>query len=218
LNLRESFLGLAESYFVPYFPALDRITGDMKSSIFMYYIAFWMGKGNDKREGWVYKTQEELRRELNLSRYEQESVRKNLRMKGILEEKKMGVPSRLYFRINIDKAQEVWTNGFDLSHDEAYELAREISDTYSKELVRSAKNVGQALGNYISYRGILLERGAQCEVCGDLITEGPGIGGRNLQFHHVKAVASGGEHKAENIRIVHASCAGELEKIENPVC
>jgi len=92
---------------VAYYPKLAQAFGGVKEAIFLCQMLYWYGKQKDK-DGWIYKTQEEIKEETGLSRYEQENARKNLRRLGILQEKFKGIPRRLYFKINLDKVNELW--------------------------------------------------------------------------------------------------------------
>ena len=92
---------------VVYYPKLISVLGGLKEAAFICQLVYWIGKQRDK-EGWIYKTQKQIREETGLTRYEQETVRKNLKKLGILEEKYQGIPRKLYFRVNLAKLREVW--------------------------------------------------------------------------------------------------------------
>ncbi len=67
--------------------------------LFLSQAFYWHGRGADP-DGWFYKTQEEWEAETGMTRREQETARKILKDKGILEEKKQGIPCKLFYRIN----------------------------------------------------------------------------------------------------------------------
>lgn len=73
------------------------ITGALMLSQAIY----WSNR-TDNTEGWFYKTMEEWEAETGMTRSEQESARKKLVKIGVLQERKKGVPCRLYYRVNID--------------------------------------------------------------------------------------------------------------------
>ena len=50
-------------------------------------------------EGWFMRSQEEWTEETGLSRWEQETARRALRRAGLLEERRFGMPARLWFRV-----------------------------------------------------------------------------------------------------------------------
>ena len=64
--------------------------------------AIYWSKRTDNADGWFYKTMEEWASETGMTRSEQESARKKLVNAGVLEEKKKGVPCRLFYRVNMD--------------------------------------------------------------------------------------------------------------------
>ena len=92
---------------VAYYPKLTKITGGVKETIFLCQLLYWQGKQGSK-DGWIYKTQQEFTEETGLSRWEQETARKNLVRKGFLETKYSGIPRRLYFRLNIENINKAW--------------------------------------------------------------------------------------------------------------
>ena len=62
---------------------------------------YWASRTKDQ-SGWFYKTQQDWEEETGLTRYEQEGARKRLIEAGVLQEKKVGVPCRLWYRANIE--------------------------------------------------------------------------------------------------------------------
>ncbi len=75
------------------------VGGGACAGLFLSQAFYWTPRTKDA-DGWFYKTQQEWEEETALTRREQESVRKQLAAKNLLEEKKEGVPCRLYYRIN----------------------------------------------------------------------------------------------------------------------
>lgn len=69
--------------------------------IFLGQLLFWQGKGSKGK--WIYKTQAEMKDETCLSRRNQETARKKLIDKGIIEEKLMGVPAQLHYKVNLEE-------------------------------------------------------------------------------------------------------------------
>jgi hypothetical protein len=83
-----------------------RITGSVNAALFLSQAYYWANRTSDP-DGWFYKTQEEWTTETYLSRREQEQARKTLRQLGIVEEKLVGVPARLYYKINHQRTLEL---------------------------------------------------------------------------------------------------------------
>lgn len=67
---------------------------------------YWCKRTNDN-DGWFYKTADEWQEETGMTRNEQETARRRLRDLGILEEKRAGLPAKLYYRINTNKLVEL---------------------------------------------------------------------------------------------------------------
>ena len=77
------------------------IGGSANAGLFLSQAVYWSFRTDDP-EGWFWKTREEWKEETYLSRTEQETVRKTLKKAGFIEEKREGLPARLYFRINLN--------------------------------------------------------------------------------------------------------------------
>gem|GEM_PF-1272979 len=54
-------------------------------------------------EGWFWKKQQDWQAEIGLSRKEQETARRVLRDLGFIQERKVGMPARLAFRLDLDQ-------------------------------------------------------------------------------------------------------------------
>jgi hypothetical protein len=68
--------------------------------------AIWTTQGLDPAsDGWFMRSQEDWTEETGLSRWEQESARKALREAGLMQERRVGMPARLWFRVC---PQAVW--------------------------------------------------------------------------------------------------------------
>lgn len=62
---------------------------------------YWSQRTSDPN-GWFYKSMAEWEEEIGLSPGEQATARKRLVGAGVLQEKRQGIPCRLYFRVDID--------------------------------------------------------------------------------------------------------------------
>jgi hypothetical protein len=93
---------------VAYYPSLAKLLG-VKATVFICQLAYWHGKQADP-EGWIYKTSDELEEETGLSYYEQKSARKELRARGMLEEKYRRLDHQMYYRVLWDVLNEFWSS------------------------------------------------------------------------------------------------------------
>jgi hypothetical protein len=87
---------------VAYYPLFASVLKGVNPAIFICQFMYWHGKETDP-EGWIYKTVEQIREETGLSKDEQQTARRILRMKGLLEEKKKGLPPVNHYRVSWNK-------------------------------------------------------------------------------------------------------------------
>lgn len=98
---------------VAFYPSLVKALGDRNEAIFICQMAYWRGKGESK-DGWIYKSSDEIEQETSLTYKEQTNVRSGLKEKGILNENYARSEHNLYFKIDWDRVNEIWehfTNG-----------------------------------------------------------------------------------------------------------
>lgn len=91
---------------IAYRPALAKLFGGVTAEIFFEQIFYWQDKAENQELG-VYKTQADLEEETGLSRKEQETARKKLREIGVLIETHKRLEHRIYFKINMERLDEV---------------------------------------------------------------------------------------------------------------
>ncbi len=101
---------------VSYPPRLAECLGGVKEAIFMTHILWWKKHSED---GWVFRTRDDIERETGLSRWEQETARRNLRQLGVLREEYRGIPRRLFFYVDMGKLDEVWKSFIESSPEPA---------------------------------------------------------------------------------------------------
>jgi hypothetical protein len=96
---------LTQRYFW-YYPTLNQLTGGHKSALMLGMLIHWSRHYHNterhEREGWIWKTIEEWKRETGLSRHEQDAARARLLAMGLVEEQKRGMPARMYFKVRLD--------------------------------------------------------------------------------------------------------------------
>ncbi|MBD2472188.1 hypothetical protein [Nostoc sp. FACHB-145] len=93
---------------VAYYPKLVEVTGGVLPNLFLCQMYYWLGKQKNP-EGWIYKTQAEIEKETGLTRKEQETARKFLKARGLLQEKYTGCPRRLEFWLDKDALNQRWS-------------------------------------------------------------------------------------------------------------
>ncbi|HGJ5857435.1 MAG TPA: hypothetical protein ACHBZ1_16870, partial [Arsenophonus nasoniae] len=85
------------------------ITKSVTSALMLSQAIYWAkrGKTHSDGEAWFYKTQADWEEETGLSRREQETARKKLIGLGVMNEKRTGVPARIFFSIDFNKLEEL---------------------------------------------------------------------------------------------------------------
>lgn len=108
MRISELLEGIGTS--VQFYPDLVPITGSHNATTFLGQLCYWTGKER-KPDGWIYKTQEEWELETELSPKEQRVARKLLKQRGLIEDRFIGIPRRLEYRLiqeALDAAWEMW--------------------------------------------------------------------------------------------------------------
>ena len=83
---------------IAYQPIFVKLGAGVTGAVMLSQAVYWSKRTNN--DGWFYKTQEDWELETGLTRREQETARKKLKALGILEEKKQGVPCKVFYKIN----------------------------------------------------------------------------------------------------------------------
>ena len=90
---------------VSFHRCLVPITGGVTAAL-MLSQAIWTTQELDpESEGWFSRSQDQWTEDTGLSRWEQETARRALRKAGFLEERRAGMPSKLWYRVRPD---QVW--------------------------------------------------------------------------------------------------------------
>ena len=84
---------------VSFHRCLVPITGGVTAALLLSQ-AIWTTQGLDPAaDGWFMRSQDEWTAETGLSRWEQETARRALRRAGLLQERRFGMPAKLWFRV-----------------------------------------------------------------------------------------------------------------------
>lgn len=86
-----------------------KLTGSVTAALMLSQAFYWSKRTSDP-DGWFYKTQAEWEDETGMGRYEQEGARKALRRLAFWEEKREGVPAKLFYRINLSSLEGLLTD------------------------------------------------------------------------------------------------------------
>lgn len=104
-NSKNLILTLVGTPPIAFYRVFAELAGSAAGGLWLSQLIYWSDKGKDG-DGWIYKTQLEWQEETCLTRGEQESARYSLKKLGVLEEKKGGLPQRLFYRVNFEKLQQ----------------------------------------------------------------------------------------------------------------
>ncbi|WP_343548661.1 hypothetical protein [Ralstonia sp.] len=87
---------------------LARLAGSVKAGLMLSQALYWTARGPDivANDGWFYKTRHEWQKQTGMSRTEQETARRILRELGVFEERLIGMPRRMWFRIQLERLGE----------------------------------------------------------------------------------------------------------------
>jgi biotin operon repressor len=78
----------------------------LQAGILLSQLLFWHGKGI-RKDGYIFKTADEIRAELGMSRSNQETAIRQLKAHGIIDYKISQVPARRHFKVNLERLHEL---------------------------------------------------------------------------------------------------------------
>ncbi len=91
---------------VSFHRCLVSVSGGVHAALLLSH-AIWITQSLDTgADGWFFRSQAQWTEETTLSRWEQESARRSLRQAGLLEERRAGMPARLWFRVRLPAVWE----------------------------------------------------------------------------------------------------------------
>ena len=85
---------------VTFHRCLVTITGSVTAALMLSQAITWTETLAPESDGWFCKSQVEWSEETGLSRWEQQTARRVLRESNFIEERKWGLPAKLWFRVN----------------------------------------------------------------------------------------------------------------------
>lgn len=98
-------LATVSQRYVLVYPVLHAITGSAKAALMLSQMLFWTRTylaERPERGGWFWHTRQDWQTSTGLARYEQAYARSSLLAAGLIEEKLMGAPARMHFRVDLD--------------------------------------------------------------------------------------------------------------------
>jgi len=88
-----------------YHPSLAKMLGGVQAAVFLGMLLRWAGRGA-RRDGYIWKSMEEIANETALTRREQDAARGILRRLGIVKEKRAAIPPRVHFLLDGSRGEE----------------------------------------------------------------------------------------------------------------
>lgn len=82
------------------------VAGGITAALFLSYAGYACESLPADTDGWFTRTQGEWERDTGLTRREQETARRQLRERGLLDERRVGMPAVLGFRVNWRRLRE----------------------------------------------------------------------------------------------------------------
>lgn len=87
---------------VAYWPALAKRVGGVKAAVMLSQLLYWNGNAEVQgRDGWFYKSIEDMERETGLTKLEQQTARAVLEKRGIIQARLRGVPRVWHYRVDM---------------------------------------------------------------------------------------------------------------------
>jgi hypothetical protein len=105
MSLRLSDFIISVGRPVAVYPGLRKLTGSLASTVLLCQFLYWSDKTKD---GWFYKSSDELIEETSLSYEEQKAARVKLTGLGVIEEQYRRSEHKLYFRVKKDVLNSKW--------------------------------------------------------------------------------------------------------------
>lgn len=108
------------------------LTGSVNSALMLSQAIYWSGvlqKMPGREDGFFFKTSSEWQKETGLSVDEQATARRNLRRHSFWQEKKKGIPCKLWFRISEEQLRSSLETCFGKTPQQASEIKKPITET-----------------------------------------------------------------------------------------
>lgn len=110
--------------YILYYPALQQLTGSANAALMLSQMIYWTRKflvDRPERGGWFWHTAQDWQQCTGLTRHEQDHARACLLKTGCVQERLMGTPARMHYRVDLDALGQAIAR---LAHREVPEFAR----------------------------------------------------------------------------------------------
>ena len=100
-----ALMALLGQRYVQFYPVLAELTGSVKAALLLGQALYWTRSyliEHPERDNWFWYTAREWQASTGLSRREQENARRNLIAHGYVLQRRIGMPARLHFKVNLD--------------------------------------------------------------------------------------------------------------------
>ena len=125
------------------------MVGSAAAGILLSQLIYWTRHGSEivQRDGWVFKTAQQWQRETGMTWKVQKRARSRLMALGLLEERRVCLPCRLEFRLNLNVLASL-----------THEHIRVQIENLSLDLFRSEHQViKEMLGPIVSYHRVIAD-------------------------------------------------------------
>jgi len=90
---------------VAYYPNLKKVTGSTTATILLCQLLYWSDKTKD---GWIWKTAEEIEEETGLTLYEQQTAKRRLVKLGLIKKEFKRLHHTSRYKVNTEKLNKLW--------------------------------------------------------------------------------------------------------------
>lgn len=145
---------------VAYYPGLKKVTGSTTATIMLCQFLYWSNKTKD---GWIWKTAEEIEEETGLTKNEQRTAKQVLSDLNLLEYERKRLDHTSKYRINQDELNKQWEQNCHKESERVEEVVVEEPVTAEEILpppapvetvkVTAVKKKGDLIDGLLAYSG-----------------------------------------------------------------
>lgn len=117
---------------IAYHRVFAELAGKTSAGVMLSQAWYWSHRTDDD-DGWFYKTRDDWFDETGMTRTEQETARKRLLERGLLEEKLAGMPGKMHYRVNVERIVSLLAENPPTGRRKTYQQAGRVSANMSDE-------------------------------------------------------------------------------------